>query len=141
MYNDHIHVMMYTITYMYMHSFTFYTYNHDRDWVIKLFLQETEFLCVMYCLSGASGKLKAPTNGNAMIYACITSYPLGRHCCLWCTIHGDQLKVPLSQHGRLPQCSFESHEHDHQRFMDAGGDPRKVKEYNNVIGTPFFSVP
>ena len=124
----YIHVMMYTITHMYMHSYTFYMYNHYRDWVIKLFFSgDYEFLCVMFGLSGASGKLKAPTNGNAMIYTCITSYPLGRHCCLWCTIRGDQLKVPLSQRGRLPQRSLESLKHDHQRFMMLEGIPERSR--------------
>ena len=64
----------------------------------------------------------------------------GRHCCLWCTIRNVQLKVPLSKRGRSPLRSLESLR-DHQKFLDAGGDIKKAKEFNNVIGEAFFPIP
>jgi len=65
----------------------------------------------------------------------------GRHCCLWCTIRNTQLKVPLHTRGRLPSRSLESLRADHQRFLDAGGNLKKAKEFNNAIAEPFFSIP
>ena len=58
---------------------------------------------------------------------------------MWCTIRNTQLKVPLNTRGRLPSRSQESIREDHQRFLDAGGDIRKAKDFNNAIGEPFFN--
>ena len=30
---------------------------------------------------------------------------------------------------------------DHQRFLNAGGNVKKVKEYRNVLQKPFFEIP
>ena len=66
---------------------------------------------------------------------------LGRHCCLWCTISKADLKVPLSIRGRSPARSLETLKEDHKKFMDAGGNIKTAKQYNNVIGTALFPIP
>ncbi len=49
--------------------------------------------------------------------------------------------MPLSIRGRSPPRSFETLKEDHKRFLDAGGDIKKAKEYNNIIGTALFPIP
>ena len=50
------------------------------------------------------------------------------------------LKVPLSKWGDSLLHSLESLREDHQKFLDAGGDIHKAKEFDNVIGEVFFPI-
>ena len=71
------------------------------------------------------------------LYTCI-----GRHPCLWCTIRGDEMKVPRDQRSTPSQRSLNSLEADYLQFQANGkGDIRKVKDYNNVMERPFFNIP
>lgn len=65
----------------------------------------------------------------------------GRHCCLWCLITSSDLKIPLSQRGHFLLRSLDSLQKDHQRYLSAGGDIRKAKYHNNVLGPAFFNIP
>ena len=65
----------------------------------------------------------------------------GRHNCLWCTIKGSDLKVPLHERGRFPPRTLDSIKADNERFVQAGGNLRRAKMFNNAIGQPFFAIP
>ena len=76
------------------------------------------------------------------MYIPFTTTHQGRHCCLWCLISADQLKVAPSQHGPIEARSTESITDDHQRFMADGGNIKKAKFFNNAIDLPIFpSIP
>ena len=70
----------------------------------------------------------------------IRSY-IGKHCCLYCTIDKDSLRVPLAERGPFPARTLETLESDHARFMAAGGNLKNAKMFNNAIGTAFFNIP
>ena len=113
------------------------------------------FLCVIHGLSGASGKygitctLHAPTKlaKTAKLLACSPAAlnhvhtHVGRHCCLWCHIKSDQLKVAKHIRGTCRERSLATLDEDYSQFMAAGGDIRNAKDHNNVIAPYFFEVP
>ncbi len=103
------------------------------------FTGDYELLCVMYGLSGASGKYK-PGIVEYFLWI-IKSFCEGRHCCLWCIIRSADLKVPLCVRGHSPLRSLQTLMEDHKKFVDAGADLKKAKEFNNVIGKAFFPIP
>ena len=63
---------------------------------------------------------------------------LGRHCCLWCHIRTDQLKTPPTVHGPILLRSSESIVEDYKRFIEAGGNIKKAKAFNNCIYAHHF---
>ena len=63
---------------------------------------------------------------------------LGRHCCLWCLIRTDQLKLPPSQCGSVETRTTDSIMRDYHNFVENGGNIKNAKLYNNVICKPFF---
>ena len=65
---------------------------------------------------------------------------IGRQPCLWCCIPSSELKVPPQQRRSWPFRTLDSLHQDHQRFMAAGGDFRKVKHFNNSIAQPLFNI-
>lgn len=96
--------------------------NNWRQKSLRIFLSgDYEFLCKLYGLSGASG----------------------RHCCLYCTITSEQLKVkPGSRKGSVQSRTLDLLRADHARFMrDGGGDINKAKLYNNVICPFLLDIP
>ena len=74
---------------------------------------------------------------------------------LACDLKLLNLLLGLSAHGGLHSClycdgkidepgdlrTFGSLKKDHQRFMDAGGDEKKMKDFNNVINTCIINEP
>ena len=58
---------------------------------------------------------------------------VGRHCCLWCEIATDKLKVPLHTRGYSHPRSHATLKYDHQRFVQNGANVKQVKLYNNVV--------
>ena len=62
---------------------------------------------------------------------------LGKHCCLWCHIPSCDVKTPL---GSYPLRTLAGIKQDHTHFVQAGGDIRKAKHFNNVIQQPIFDV-
>ena len=100
----------------------------------------------MYGLSGASGKLHATItdfleNSNPSSIIIIVHVYVGRHNCLWCTIRSTDLKAPLHVRGHSSPRSLESIREDNQRFVNAGNNLKRAKEFNNAIAEPFFSIP
>ena len=70
------------------------------------------------------------------------SPPLGRHNCLWCHITSSCLAKPLAERGRYKERTLETLQSDHKKFISiAGGNLKKAKEFNNVIGDYFFDIP
>ena len=103
-----------------------------RDYSFRVFINgDYQFLCLLYGLSGASGKIKSLHMQRTTLYL-----STGRHCCLWCL-------VPSSD---LQRCTFYQRrtlagiEQDHARFLAAGGDIRRAKHFNNVIHRPIFNI-
>lgn len=108
-----------------------------QEFSIKVFLSgDYEFLCHMYGLSGASGE------SSTLLLTYFKNYRngSGRHCCLWCLIKSDLMKIPRGVRGRSPLRTLASITTDHNRYCTAGSNLKKAKEYNNVIGTTFLDI-
>ena len=102
-----------------------------------------EFLCRMFGLSGASGAYSESIQFRNQC-AEITVYVLfllGRHCCLWCLITQEQLKLPPSTRGSVTARTTKSICEDHEKYVKAGANPKMAKHHNNCISKPFFSLP
>ena len=97
-----------------------------------------QFLSHMFGISGASGTVRCTYMYNTSIPLLVSHVLSGRHCCLWCLVRSDQLKVPPSLRGPVQLRTTESIVRDHERFTDAGGNLRNAKAYNNCICQPFF---
>ena len=109
-------------------------------YTVRVFIdgEDYEFLGKMFGISGASGKNKHMINW----YCYDTRNNLvGRHCCLFCTIKKDDLRVPVAERGVFPLRTLESLHADYIQFQSSGSDIRKAKYHNNVISTPFFNIP
>ena len=80
-----------------------------------------EFLCAVYGISGASG----------------------RHCCLWCEIPKDMLKVkPAEMEEIYSSRTLESLEQNLLEFKTKyDSNLKHAKKCNNVISARFFNVP
>ena len=77
---------------------------------------------------------------HLLINETIVSTKIGRHCCLWCHIQQDQLKLVPSTVPMVER-SLETIIADNQRFMAAGGNVKRVKEFNSALHEPFFNLP
>ena len=51
------------------------------------------------------------------------------------------MKVPLAQRSYSPVRSLETLEGDYRAFQADGGNIKRVKHYNNMLGLPFFNIP
>jgi hypothetical protein len=81
-----------------------------------------DLLCTLYGISGASG----------------------RHCCLWCSITSDQLKIPrdMRQNTSITTRSLDSLTQCYSEFISkSDGNLKKAKLHNNVINKFFFNIP
>ena len=66
----------------------------------------------------------------------------GRHCCLYCEITADQMKHPLHERGPAPVRTLSTLQRDYLQFCTQGkGNLKNAKNFNNVIGQPFFDIP
>ena len=65
---------------------------------------------------------------------------IGRHCCLWCTIPSDKLKIDKgardSENTVAPR-SLASLSQKYQEFVTAGSNLKRAKFFDNVIAKPF----
>ena len=95
-----------------------------------------EFLGRMYGISGASGKFMLTCESST-----VTRSHIGKHCCLYCTIDKDHLRVPLAERGPFPARTLHTLESDHASFMASGGNLKNAKHFNNAIRSPFFKIP
>ena len=101
---------------------------------VKVFLcGDYEFLCRMFGLSGASGTYNVRISVPRQLLIL-----LGRHCCLWCLITQEQLKLPPSTRGPVTARTTKSISEDYEKFQKAGANPKMVKHYNNCVNKPFF---
>ena len=66
---------------------------------------------------------------------------VGRHCCLWCEIASDQLKVPLATRGYSRSRTLQSLEHDFHEFSLGGSNIKNAKSHNNVIHEYMWEIP
>ena len=66
---------------------------------------------------------------------------IGRHSCLWCTIIAIEMKLPREERSPTILRILENLGEQHQKFLDAGGDIKKAKNYFNVIHKAIFDIP
>eukprot|EP00731_Ephydatia_muelleri_P007490 Em0003g1738a len=91
-----------------------------RDFTVKVFLcGDYDFYGKMYGLSGASG-----------------CYP-----CLFCTIHKEDMKIPLSVRGYSPTRSLQSIYENYSEYSAAGFPRKDAQFYSNCISEPIWDIP
>ena len=66
---------------------------------------------------------------------------LGRHCCLFCTISKEEMKIPLQNRTKSPARTLDSLARDYQKFCLLGSNIKNAKECNNVIDNYMFNIP
>lgn len=95
-----------------------------------------EFLCNIYGISGASGK-------KLFTFKNFYKLKIGRHCCLWCTISNEELKIPRAtrQQRSITQRSLATLSQKYSEFEADGSNLKKAKMHDNVIGRAFFDIP
>ena len=64
---------------------------------------------------------------------------VGRHPCLWCTISASEMQKPKSLQKRCISRTLDNLNSSHESFQKAGGDIKKVKNFN-VLTPPMFNV-
>ena len=106
-------------------------------YIPNLWDADYEFETLLFGLSGASGI----TEYQPLTYVrniTLTSQHPGCHCCLWCTIRGDQLKLPPGDHGQkdIQLRTTDSILSDHGKFVADGERLKRAKLFNNVIHEP-----
>ncbi|KAJ8018893.1 hypothetical protein HOLleu_42856 [Holothuria leucospilota] len=79
------------------------------------------------------------TVASLLSFVCINK--TGRHCCLWCTVTKEQMRVPLDQRGQYPLRCLDTIREDLKKFQDNGARPSTAKEFRNVIDEPLFDIP
>lgn len=94
-----------------------------------------ELLSRSYGISGASGKHPTPS-----LFPILTFILIGRHCCLWCHIMADELKLAPSTRGALLLRSDGTLAHDLAAFKANGSNIKRAKFFNNVIREPLFTI-
>ena len=57
----------------------------------------------------------------------------GCHSCLWCTIIDLEMTLPRDKRSPTILRTLENLVEQHQKFLDAGGEIKKAKNYFNVI--------
>ena len=114
---------------------------------VRKFLGTSKFVCFSPVITSSCAE--CTESQEPLVYPCeplqnsdsCTSSPCltGRHCCLWCHITSQQLKLdPSSVNVTLR--SLDTLTDDHRAFVAAGGDVSKVKEFNNALYEPFFDL-
>ncbi|XP_022111413.1 uncharacterized protein LOC110990640 [Acanthaster planci] len=87
---------------------------------IRLFMfGDYEYLCRVYGITGAGG----------------------RHCCLYCSINKDYIRLPRGERPPSQQRTLQSLNQDLHRFKAAGSNISKAKHFNNVIDEPMVAIP
>eukprot|EP00731_Ephydatia_muelleri_P007260 Em0003g1508a len=91
-----------------------------KNYTLRVFMHgDYEYLGGIYRISGASG----------------------RQPCMFCTITSNEIQKPPSKRQKCPNRSVESIISWNQKFLQAGGDAKKVKNFMNCISKPFFNIP
>ena len=63
---------------------------------------------------------------------------IGCHCCLWCTISNEELKIPRATR---QQRSITQRSLAYSEFEADGSNLKKAKMHDNVFGKAFFDIP
>ena len=66
---------------------------------------------------------------------------LGCYPCLLCTIHKDDMKIPLSRRGYSPTRTLEFIYENHSKYSAAGYPRRHAQFYSNCISEPIWDIP
>ena len=67
---------------------------------------------------------------------------IGRHCCLWCTITSADLAKPLAKRIPSPRRNLDTLRENLRKFgEESGGNIKRAKFHNNVIGTTLLDIP
>ena len=66
---------------------------------------------------------------------------IGRHCCLWCLITSEQLKLPRGTRQGVSLRSLDTLAHSYSEYLADGANLKRAKFHQNVIGEAFFDVP
>ncbi|KAL5517678.1 hypothetical protein EMCRGX_G003271 [Ephydatia muelleri] len=94
--------------------------ENERNYTLRVFMHgDYEYLGGIYGISGASG----------------------RQPCMFCTITSNEIQKPPSKRQKSPNRCVESIISWNQKFLQAGGDAKKVKNFMNCISKPFFNIP
>ena len=71
-----------------------------------------------------------------------TYFNQGKHCCLFCHITKDQLRIPPSERGKSEPRTLETLDRDFETFTkEFDGDLKKAKFANNIISSRIFNIP
>ena len=65
---------------------------------------------------------------------------IGRHCCLWCHITSEKLKIKPALRGTVQPRSDSTLKADLAKFTANGSNIKMAKFYNNVIREPLFKI-
>ena len=70
---------------------------------------------------------------------------IGRHCCLWCNITSEQLKISRTTRKddkdiQITQCSLQTLAEKYSEFVGDGANLKKGKLHDNMIGEAFFDI-
>lgn len=65
----------------------------------------------------------------------------GRHCCLWCNITKEGMKIPLKERGRSENRTLEKLQNFNHMFVQSGAKLSEAKNFYNVIADALFNIP
>ena len=72
---------------------------------------------------------------------CFICIYIGRHCCIYCDISKDSMRMPRDERPPSRQRSLQTLDEDLHRFNANGSTLFKAKLFNNVIDEPMFRIP
>ena len=78
---------------------------------------------------------------NILLNYILQLISIGGHSCLWCTIIALEMKLPRDERSPTILRTLENLHEQCQKFLDAGGDIKKAKNYFNVIHKAIFDIP
>ncbi|KAJ8040364.1 hypothetical protein HOLleu_14629 [Holothuria leucospilota] len=66
---------------------------------------------------------------------------VGLHCCLWCNITKEGMKIPLKERGRSENRTLEKLQNFNHMFVQIGAKLSEAKNFYNVIADALFNIP
>ena len=70
-----------------------------------------------------------------------STFFVGRHSCLWCTIIASEMKLPKNQRSPTTSRTREHLQNCHKKkFIDDGADIKRAKNCCNVIQKAIFEI-
>ena len=111
---------------------------------IKVFhFGDYQYLSIMYGMEPVVNAYVCMYNRHKLTlhYMYMSCTYTGRHCCLFCTVKSENLKIP--PHSRQHQAEIHTVatlKSDHTSFVLSGGNLRQAKQHNNVIRQLLFDI-